>query len=675
MGIPDNFLKQIFRSAPHPYLILHADKAYTISDANDCYLEATGIKREEVIGRGLFEVFPDDPNDTTASGVSDLHISLDRVLRCGKSDIMGVQKYDIPLRDGSGKFTVKYWSPVNTPIFGENGSVEFIIHSVEDVTEFMLLKQASGEESSTFKAARAVSSHTAKEKSEDVQPFVAEAQQWMHRSKPDAFKPLEESRGSVIVADDNRDMRDYVSRLLEDAGYSVKRASDGLEALRMCRESLPDLLFSDVMMPVLDGLSLLHTLRSDPQTATLPIILFSGLADEDFKTEALSAGADEYLIKPFHAAELLARVEGSVKLGRLRCRAEHFYHTVFSSVYEAIIILENNIVIDCNDMAATLFEMRKDELVGLDILSPAYHFECKGDSFYDYLASASHRGTTTMECSLSLEHHPNKIKVLEMILSNFATEENKQIVIARDITQKLEEEKRFKMQARQAQLGEMISMIAHQWRQPLAIINAIAAQMRLKELMKEKEDPQLIENLTKIEQQCVHLSQTISDFRDLSSPNKEKEYVSLPQLVDHAINLLDHTFKNSSVKVTKVPGVEIGVVTFYNDVLQVLITLLKNSVDACEENRIGNCTISVSVDQEDEYFTIRVHDNAGGIPADLINKLFTPYFTTKEGGNGTGLGLYMSKMIIEEHCRGLLEVSSEAQESTFTIKLPKSLPL
>lgn len=352
------------------------------------------------------------------------------------------------------------------------------------------------------------------------------------------------------------------------------------------------------------------------------------------------------------------------------CKDEQLYRTIFSSVHESILILENNRIIDCNDMAARLFETAREELIGCDILDPIYHFECKENPFFHYLLSASEGNTTMMECSLVLEKRFHKTKILEMTLSPFGSDSDKLILIARDITERVEQEKLFKMQARQAQLGEMISMIAHQWRQPLAIINAIAAQIRLKELMKEEGDPLLIDDLTRIEQQCVHLSQTISDYRDLSNPNKEKEPVILSQLAQQAIHLLDHTFKNSNIDVSLVIDEEIELITFYNEVLQVLITLLKNSLDAAQENRLGFCRITLRIAWDGGYGTIAVHDTAGGIAPERIPKLFTPYFTTKNQKEGTGLGLYMSKMIIEEHCHGLLEVSSEGEETLFRIKLP-----
>ncbi len=113
--------KKLFEATPHPYMVLYPDFEYKIAFVNNKYLEATRTRREEMVGRSLFEVFPDNPDDPRANGVSDLRASLDRVLKERAQDVMGVQKYDIP--DGRGGFEVRYWTPVNTPIFGDDGQI------------------------------------------------------------------------------------------------------------------------------------------------------------------------------------------------------------------------------------------------------------------------------------------------------------------------------------------------------------------------------------------------------------------------------------------------------------------------------------------------------------------------------------------------------------------------
>jgi signal transduction histidine kinase/ActR/RegA family two-component response regulator len=137
--------KALFESAPGCYLVLTPD--LTIVAVSDAYLQATMTERHSILGRGLFEIFPDNPDDPGASGVSNLSASLKRVLRHRVSDTMAVQKYDIrrPKSEGGG-FEERYWSPVNSPVFGSDNEVAYIIHRVEDVTEFVHLKQAGSEQ-------------------------------------------------------------------------------------------------------------------------------------------------------------------------------------------------------------------------------------------------------------------------------------------------------------------------------------------------------------------------------------------------------------------------------------------------------------------------------------------------------------------------------------------------
>ncbi|MDD4855100.1 MAG: CHASE domain-containing protein [Sulfuricurvum sp.] len=351
--------------------------------------------------------------------------------------------------------------------------------------------------------------------------------------------------------------------------------------------------------------------------------------------------------------------------------SEEFYKTIFSSVYEAIFILEKNIIVDCNGMALQLFDMNRGTLIGTNILDTAWNIQCEDMNFNTYLDIAYKGKPIFARCSLVMNNGTDSIKIIEVALSGFGSDASKLILIARDITQKLAEEKIFRIQTRQAQMGEMISMIAHQWRQPLAIINAITSQLQLEEVMKGENNPFVIEKLMKIEQQSIHLSQTISDYRDFFRPDKPKEYVSLSLLVHQALELIDHTLKSHGIKGEEIINNDPNLFTYRNEVLQVLIALLKNSLDAFTEKGIKEGTITISIDQDDEYGIVTICDNAGGIAPDVIARLFTPYFTTKNTNIGTGLGLYMSKTIIEEHCHGSIEVRSKGQEAIFTIKIPR----
>jgi CheY-like chemotaxis protein len=156
-----------------------------------------------------------------------------------------------------------------------------------------------------------------------VTPYVEEVLRWLPEEEGQgsrgAGKQDSSSKGitRILLADDNADMRDYVKRLLSQQ-YEVEAVRDGVAALAAVRQQLPDLVLTDVMMPELDGFELLRELRADPQTKELPIILLSARAGEESRIEGIEAGADDYLIKPFSARELLARVEANLKLAQLR---------------------------------------------------------------------------------------------------------------------------------------------------------------------------------------------------------------------------------------------------------------------------------------------------------------------------------------------------------------------
>lgn len=351
--------------------------------------------------------------------------------------------------------------------------------------------------------------------------------------------------------------------------------------------------------------------------------------------------------------------------------SEKFYRTIFTSVHEAILILDKHTVVDCNELALTLFDSKREALIGKNIFDFAYDIECRKENFRYYLDLAYQGEYVTDECSLRLYSTPDEIKIIEFTLSGFSNyDEKKLIMIARDLTEHIEEERMFRMNTRQAQMGEMISMIAHQWRQPLAIINAIVSQMRLQELMKDDNDPKLINNLKKIEEQSSHLSQTISDYRDFFRPDKPKEHFNISMLIENALRLIDHILKNHGIMVETIQMHDPELFTYRNEVLQVLMAMLKNSLDAFVEKRVEEGCIWIILDRDDEYTMVTIRDNAGGIAPEIMNKLFIPYFTTKTKNNGTGLGLYMSRMIIQDHCHGLISVQSQGNETSFTIKLP-----
>ncbi|RLA79752.1 MAG: hypothetical protein DRG78_12295 [Epsilonproteobacteria bacterium] len=224
-------------------------------------------------------------------------------------------------------------------------------------------------------------------------------------------------------------------------------------------------------------------------------------------------------------------------------------------------------------------------------------------------------------------------------------------------------------QSRLAQMGEMISMIAHQWRQPLSSISATSTGLSIKAQLGTLNEAIIIEQTKLISQYTQHLSQTIDDFRNFFKPNKDKISTNYNELIQSVSSIIETSIKNKNIKLLKELDLEENFLSFPNELKQVILNLIKNSEDALVEGDVKNPYIKIITYKQDDSFILEVHDNAGGVPEDIIAKIFNPYFSTKLKKEGTGLGLYMSKMIIEEHCKGLLSVENSDEGAIFKIIL------
>ena len=254
------------------------------------------------------------------------------------------------------------------------------------------------------------------------------------------------------------------------------------------------------------------------------------------------------------------------------------------------------------------------------------------------------------------------------------------LAIKREITKEvyLEKELREKeelmlVQSKNAAMGEMISMIAHQWRQPITTIsmmaNNILADIEL-EVFEEQTAKKFAQELSK---QTQYLSKTIEDFRNFFKQDKAAEEIKLEVIFDDIDSIISASLKNNNIDLIVNYDKSIVLKTYTRELLQVLINLIKNSKEAFEDKHIKNAKIVVDVSEGEKTLTIKVSDNAGGIAKEHMENIFNAYFTTKEGQNGTGLGLYMSRMIVEKHLKGSMMVSNTQDGAMFRISLQKFL--
>ena len=244
------------------------------------------------------------------------------------------------------------------------------------------------------------------------------------------------------------------------------------------------------------------------------------------------------------------------------------------------------------------------------------------------------------------------------------------VTIQEDITEQLIKEKSFMIQTRQAQMGEMLSMIAHQWRQPLSIISALMNQVRVRIALEKFTADDIIENYDDIETQVMHLSNTINDFRDFFKPDKKAILTKSSTIISKALSLSEHLLTQSNIQVKIDYIVDSSYMTFEREIEQVIINLISNAKDAILEKKVQAPCITITSNEIKGKAVICIEDNAGGIEDSMIDTLFLPYTSTKMEKHGTGLGLYMCKTIIEEHCHGTITSENTKEGARFTIYIP-----
>jgi len=809
----------LFEGSPDILLVLLPDAPrYTMVAATEARLLATHTTREATMGRGLFEVFPDNPDDPDATGMNNLRISLDRVLATRAADTMAVQKYDI--RGPDGTFQVKYWSPKNIPVLGASGSIQYILHRVEDVTELVQaselgavlkdrtqqmerevimrsrelaeanrslrdanaklgeldvaktaffsnvshefrtpltlllgpLEQAlesasgalTGEElaavyrnalrllrlvnsvldfsrieagrlalsfapvdlatltsgvagsfqslfdeaglrlnvdcpalpepvyvdpaqwekvvmnlvSNAFKftfegevqvSLRAASdqvefevrdtgtgipkqelpkiferfhrvegargrrfegtgiglalvhelvrlhggqvratselgrgtsfvvsipqghqhlptehlvSATSTVSADTSRAAILEAKQWLRSGKgvsttTGAVEPAGPlAPGRLLVADDNADMREFLTRLLAPH-WQLEVVCNGKEALAAAAKSPPDLVLSDVMMPEMGGVELLNALRSDPSTEAIPVILVSARAGEEARLSGLETGADDYLVKPFAARELLTRVRTHLEMASMRKRTQ-----------------------------AQLVQSAKMASLGALVAGIAHEINNPLAFVGGHLATVE--------------------KSLEAVGGS----------------------------------GELAPSAASSWER--AISRAREARLGVERI-----------------QNLVHQLRVFSRLDE-----GELKRVSVRESIESVLAILRHRLGENVTLVSAIEDVQL--LCFASLFNQAVMNLVANAIDAVE----GQGTVGIRTRAQDGWLELTVTDSGQGIPVAIRDRIFEPFFTTKPVGAGTGLGLSITYSITQKH-RGTIELEpAEPRGTVARLRLP-----
>jgi len=347
------------------------------------------------------------------------------------------------------------------------------------------------------------------------------------------------------------------------------------------------------------------------------------------------------------------------------------FEVLLDCVMEAIFVYENGVCIDVNNVAVEMFGYQsKEQMIGRKV--------------NDFVDSATlklveknfHKNVNPYEV-LAKKSSGESFNVLVQGRNSIINNKEVRIATIVDVTDMKNQEKLLLQQSKLAAMGEMIENIAHQWRQPLSLISTSSTGLELKlEFDTFKKEEALVE-LQNINETTQHLSQTIDDFRNFFRSNKEKKDFFILRLIQRNLSLFDGMFKNGRITIILENNEDILINNYENELTQALLNIFYNARDAMMGQKEKKY-IFIELIKEEKIVSLYIKDNGGGIDEKIITKIFDPYFTTKHRSQGTGIGLYMTHQIIEQHMKGHIEVSNvtytynnqKCNGAQFKIQLP-----
>jgi len=534
--------------------------------------------------------------------------------------------------------------------------------------------------------------------------FVDEALRWLpdassssSASPAPAQAALPASQGRIVLADDNADMRAYIQRILSEAGYRVEAHINGRQALDAVRAGpLPDLVLSDVMMPDMDGFALLAALRDDPATAGVVMILLSARAGEEARLEGLNAGADDYMVKPFGARELRARVDGAVSLTRQRRAAAareqalqleiegaRSRAALLRSETHATVLFEQTTagmaesdldghLLRVNERYCQIMGRSAEQLVGQHygmLLHPEDH--AANAAQFDRLV----RTGAAFEIEnrvLRPDGNPVWIAKSVCLIDGAPAQPATVLAVYIDITQRKQAEAELLDASRRK--DEFLAMLAHELRNPLAPIRTAAELLGVAQL-----DRQRIQRTSEvITRQVRHMTGLIDDLLDVSRVTRGLVDIvrtpqDLRQIVANAIEQVRPIVEAQRHElIVELDPAPVRVLGDEKRLVQTFTNLLNNAAKYTPPGGIIRIRGAIT----SEFVRISVQDTGIGIAPALQPRVFDLFAqaerTPDRAQGGLGLGLALVKSLVELHGGHVAcHSAGTGQGSTFTVELPR----
>jgi len=495
-----------------------------------------------------------------------------------------------------------------------------------------------------------------------------------------------DAKARVLVVDDNRDMREYVSRLLSSR-FEVINAVNGRDALEIAQKRPFDLVLSDVMMPEMDGFQLLAALRENHATSSVPVVLLSARAGEDARIEGMHSGADDYLVKPFTARELIARVETHIKTARIRREAQKKESEALHAERARLVSLFRQApaflaVLRGPDHVFEMTNPQYQELIGgRHVLGKTLREalpEAAEQGFNDILDRVYQTGEPFVGNGIALRlartpSQPFENRYLDFVYQPMREADNSIsgiMVLGVDVTERKLAEEAVLQSEKLAAVGRLSASIAHEINNPLEAVTNL-----LYLIDQERDLPGPVRDFTRLAQQELArvtqiATQTLRFYRQSTGRNA----VRVSELLDSVLKLYQGRLTSAGVRVVREYRAAKPLLCFEGELRQVFTNLIGNALDA---SRTGG-QITVREREATDWRTgrkgvlVTVADTGHGMPRETLARIFEPFFSTK-GITGTGLGLWVSLEIIQKHegkIKARSSASPEHHGTVFSVFVP-----
>lgn len=535
-----------------------------------------------------------------------------------------------------------------------------------------------------------------------AKPFLDEARLWLANVAPEQARAPSTSEGAagqpeagtVLIADDNPDMRQYLQDILGKL-WNVTAVADGIAALAACREQRPDLVLTDVMMPGLDGFDLLARLRAEPATKEIPIIMLSARAGEESRVEGVEAGADDYLIKPFTARELVARVRCHLRLAGMRRAAvqalrnsEERLRTVVENSRDGITLLDlktsRYLLLSQAQSESLGFSMEEVNAMSPDELVDRFHPDDLEASLAErnrVLSGIDPRGSSFEYRWRTKGGSYRWYSTRHKLVRDQDGQPVALVGVTRDITERkagdaaLLQAKRDLEEADRRK-NQFLAVLSHELRNPLAPVkNSLRILDRA-----APDSEQAVRAKEVMRRQIDILSHLVDDLLDVTRITSgkirlQRARVDLRELVRRALEDHQSLFDKSGIELrAEIASEPMYVEGDGNRIAQVLGNLLLNAAKFTPHR--GRVTVALA--RDGEAAELRVRDNGAGIDPALLSRLFQPFMqaeaTVARSPGGLGLGLALVKGLVEQH-GGQVRAWSEGPGcgAEFSVRLPLDL--